>query len=96
MPPYNLAPGEPMWASAPTPSSKVSWIPQGGALPVRGWTMLSPYFSHNFFISHSLFLIPHFAKYPILEQYKKSLYEEGAIYASMSGSGSTMFGIFEK
>lgn len=37
-----------------------------------------------------------FAKYPILEQYKKSLYEEGAIYASMSGSGSTMFGIFEK
>lgn len=37
-----------------------------------------------------------FAKYPILEQYKRSLYEEGAVYASMSGSGSTMFGIFEK
>lgn len=37
-----------------------------------------------------------FAKYPLLAEYKKSLYEEGAIYAAMSGSGSTLFGIFEK
>lgn len=37
-----------------------------------------------------------FAKYPLLAEYKKALYEEGAIYAAMSGSGSTMFGIFEK
>lgn len=36
-----------------------------------------------------------FAKYPLLAEYKKALYEEGAIYAAMSGSGSTMFGIFE-
>ena len=36
-----------------------------------------------------------FAKYPLLAEYKKALYEEGAIYAAMSGSGSTLFGIFE-
>ena len=35
-----------------------------------------------------------FAKYPVLAEYKQSLYDRGAIYASMSGSGSSMFGIF--
>ncbi len=35
-----------------------------------------------------------FAKYPQLGQYKQQLYDMGAVYASMSGSGSTMFGIF--
>lgn len=35
-----------------------------------------------------------FAKYPQLENYKMQLYEQGAVYASMSGSGSAMFGIF--
>lgn len=37
-----------------------------------------------------------FAIYPELNQVKENLYSEGAIYAAMSGSGSTMFGIFEK
>lgn len=36
-----------------------------------------------------------FAKYPQLKGYKESLYNEGALYASMSGSGSTMFGLFK-
>jgi 4-diphosphocytidyl-2-C-methyl-D-erythritol kinase len=35
-------------------------------------------------------------KYPTIAQVKASLYEAGAIYASMTGSGSTLFGIFEK
>ena len=35
-----------------------------------------------------------FAKYPLLAEYKQALYDQGAIYAAMSGSGSTMFGIF--
>ncbi len=34
-------------------------------------------------------------KYPKLKNIKKALYNEGAIYASMTGSGSTFFGIFE-
>jgi 4-diphosphocytidyl-2-C-methyl-D-erythritol kinase len=35
-----------------------------------------------------------FKTYPAIEQIKNKLYEAGAIYASMSGSGSTVFGIF--
>ena len=37
-----------------------------------------------------------FQKYSILADIKQKLYDNGAIYASMSGSGSSMFGIFEK
>ena len=37
-----------------------------------------------------------FAKYPELAAIKKSLYDSGAYYASMSGSGSALFGIYRK
>jgi 4-diphosphocytidyl-2-C-methyl-D-erythritol kinase len=37
-----------------------------------------------------------FDKYPEIEKIKTQLYESGAIYASMSGSGSSVFGLFEK
>lgn len=37
-----------------------------------------------------------FPKFPIIENIKKQLYQEGALYAAMSGSGSSVFGIFEK
>jgi 4-diphosphocytidyl-2-C-methyl-D-erythritol kinase len=36
-----------------------------------------------------------FNKYPLLETIKNEFYKQGALYASMSGSGSAMFGIFE-
>ena len=36
------------------------------------------------------------AKYPALSEIKQNLYDEGAVYASMSGSGSACFGIFSK
>lgn len=36
-----------------------------------------------------------FLKYPELAEIKNDLYEHGAVYASMTGSGSTLFGIFE-
>ena len=36
-----------------------------------------------------------FAKYPELAAIKRSLYDSGAVYASMSGSGSAMFAIYE-
>lgn len=36
-----------------------------------------------------------FLKYPVLPQIKNQLYDHGAIYASMTGSGSTIYGIFE-
>lgn len=37
---------------------------------------------------------PIFKEHPELKQIKAKMYEKGAIYASMSGSGSTVFGIF--
>lgn len=37
---------------------------------------------------------PIFAIHPILATIKEKLYEQGALYAQMSGSGSTIFGIF--
>jgi 4-diphosphocytidyl-2-C-methyl-D-erythritol kinase len=36
-----------------------------------------------------------FARYPSIEIIKNKLYEIGAIYASMSGSGSSVYGIFD-
>lgn len=39
---------------------------------------------------------PLFAKYPRLAELKAWMYEQGAFYAAMSGSGSAMFGLFEK
>lgn len=37
-----------------------------------------------------------FAKYPQIDEIKTKLYEAGATFALMSGSGSSVFGIFEK
>jgi 4-diphosphocytidyl-2-C-methyl-D-erythritol kinase len=37
---------------------------------------------------------PIFRKYPQIAELKRSMYEMGAIYSSMSGSGSTVYGIF--
>lgn len=37
-----------------------------------------------------------FKKYPVIETIKNNLYEAGAVYASMSGSGAAVYGIFTK
>lgn len=37
-----------------------------------------------------------FKSYPNLEEIKSDLYSKGAIYASMTGSGSTMYGVFNE
>lgn len=37
-----------------------------------------------------------FRRYPELERIKETLYGEGAEYAAMSGSGSTLFGLYKK
>jgi 4-diphosphocytidyl-2-C-methyl-D-erythritol kinase len=36
-----------------------------------------------------------FSTYPEIKNIKEELYKAGAVYASMSGSGSTVYGIFE-
>lgn len=42
------------------------------------------------------FEIPVFKQHPLLSVIKRQLYDAGAIYAAMSGSGSTVFGLFKK
>lgn len=39
---------------------------------------------------------PVFDKYPQIKEVKEKLYDAGAVYASMTGSGSTVFGLFKK
>ena len=39
---------------------------------------------------------PIFEKFPELQKIKEKLYNQGAIYASMSGSGSSVFGLFQQ
>lgn len=42
------------------------------------------------------FELPVYAAHPFIKKIKDNLYKSGAIYAAMSGSGSTVFGIFNK
>jgi 4-diphosphocytidyl-2-C-methyl-D-erythritol kinase len=44
----------------------------------------------------NVFEIPAFKAHPVLKQIKEKLYAEGALFASMTGSGSTVYGIFPK
>jgi 4-diphosphocytidyl-2-C-methyl-D-erythritol kinase len=37
-----------------------------------------------------------FDQHPVIKKIKEELYDAGAVYASMSGTGSTVYGIFEK
>jgi len=55
-------------------------------LPVQEWK----YYVQNDFETGI------FEQYPLIHKLKLALYKEGAIYASMSGSGSAVFGIFDK
>ncbi len=57
-----------------------------------------PTFSRENLVSGKLsndFEISLFKKHPSLAEIKAQLYDMGAIYTSMSGSGSTIYGIFE-
>ena len=39
---------------------------------------------------------PVYQQYPVINECKTALYNAGALYASMTGSGSTVYGIFKK
>lgn len=55
-------------------------------LPIQEW---------KYYITND-FELGIFEKYPLIQELKNKLYEKGALYASMSGSGSSVFGIFEE
>lgn len=42
------------------------------------------------------FETPVFNRHPVLAQIKQELYQQGALYAAMSGSGSAVYGIFDR
>lgn len=42
------------------------------------------------------FEAPVFERHPIVKEVKELMYQQGAVYASMSGSGSSVFGIFKQ
>ena len=69
-----------------TPKPAAFDLQQLHTLPVEEWKQ---YISNDF-------EAPIFASHPELAGIKEKLYSQGAIYASMSGSGSTLYGIFEK
>lgn len=54
-------------------------------MPVEEWKI----FLHNDFENYA------FQKFPLLRSIKNRMYDNNALYASMSGSGSTIYGIFE-
>ena len=53
-------------------------------IPIEKWTMKNDF-------EYSIF-----SQYPELLEIKKSLIQAGALYTSMSGSGSSIYGIFSK
>ena len=69
-----------------TPKKKKHHLPEALQAPVSEWR----YTVFNDFES------PVFKKFPEIGRIKQQLYEKGALYASMSGSGSSVYGIFEK
>ncbi len=68
------------------PNSKTEPLPELMKLQVREW---KDRVKNDFEDSV-------FRKYPAIQQIKQDLYAAGALYASLSGSGSSVYGIFEK
>jgi 4-diphosphocytidyl-2-C-methyl-D-erythritol kinase len=62
--------------------------------PVKEVLGLAPEEWKGRLVNH--FEVPVFEKYPEIDALKQALYAAGAIYASMTGSGSAVFGIFRK
>jgi 4-diphosphocytidyl-2-C-methyl-D-erythritol kinase len=62
--------------------------------PVKEVLGLAPEEWKGRLVNH--FEVPVFEKYPEIDGLKQALYAAGAIYASMTGSGSAVFGIFRK
>tara|TARA_R110002012_G_scaffold62974_2_gene165755 strand:+ start:24891 stop:25694 length:804 start_codon:yes stop_codon:yes gene_type:complete len=68
-----------------TPNDQQKAITEVLSMPLSSWKdVLVNDFEQSVFPNH-----------PSLREIKEKLYADGAVYASMTGSGSTMYGIFE-
>ncbi|HEV8081431.1 MAG TPA: 4-(cytidine 5'-diphospho)-2-C-methyl-D-erythritol kinase [Chitinophagaceae bacterium] len=75
------------WAfSKIIPQERKISIQQIITLPIETWKV---YLQNDF-------ELPVFTEYPEIRKIKEDLYEVGALYASLSGSGSSVFGVFLK
>lgn len=68
-----------------TPSTDFMPLAEAIELPIQEW---KKYIKNDFELSI-------FATFPQLKEIKDFLYENGALYSSMSGSGSSIYGIFD-
>jgi 4-diphosphocytidyl-2-C-methyl-D-erythritol kinase len=69
-----------------TPATREVKLSEIIQMPINEWhTMLKNDFEKSVF-----------PKYPIIGSIKEQLYKSGAVYASMSGSGSAVFGLFDE
>lgn len=68
-----------------TPTEKQARLPEILSEPVASWRSL---LINDFELSV-------FRRYPQIKVIKEKLYDAGAVYAAMSGSGSAVFGLFE-
>jgi len=62
--------------------------------PVKEVLRLAPKEWNGRLVNH--FEVPVFEKYPEIGSLKQALYKAGAVYASMTGSGSAVFGFFRE
>ena len=69
-----------------TPARPTQSLKELGALPISDWkqTLVNAF-------EKSIF-----EKHPVIATIKEQLYREGAVYASMTGSGSAVYGIFKE
>ena len=74
------------WAFTQVKFSESSNVKNSITQPVENWKHLLT----------NDFELPAFTKYPAIKNLKDLLYQQNAVYAAMSGSGSTVFGIFKK
>ena len=68
--------------------------PQADRIPLKD-TILQPVHEWKNILVND-FEAPIFQHYPEIAAIKENFYQAGAVFAAMSGSGSTVFGLFEK
>jgi 4-diphosphocytidyl-2-C-methyl-D-erythritol kinase len=84
MPPVHVSSGQAFSRIKPSQSNQA--LKELVQLPITEWKKhIKNDFEHHIFQAH-----------PIIGDVKKALYDAGALYASMSGSGASVFGIFEQ